>query len=159
MRLSWDQYFIGIAFVSSLRATCIQAKHGCILVKDNQIISSGYNGSPSGEPHCIDEGCKMILNHCLRCRHAEVNAIIQAIHKQMSLKGATAYITGTPCTGCAKSLTREGIAKVVYERPYGKSDAVAIFKEAGIDFYQVSLDANMLIEKLSEVEPIESRVN
>lgn len=134
MRPSWDEYLLLLSFVTALRSTCNQAKHGCVIVENNQIISTGFNGSPSGEPHCIENGCRMIDNHCLRCRHAEVNALIQALKKRKNISGLSVYVTGTPCLDCAKSLIRENVSKVIYGRSYGDETRIKeLFATANID--------------------------
>ena len=114
MRPSWDEYFLAIAKETAKRATCKRAKHGCVLVRDNAVISTGYNGSPPGVEHCLDKGCLMLNEHCERCNHAEMNAICQAAKRGASTEGATAYVTGEPCLECVRTLLCAGISKVVY---------------------------------------------
>ena len=76
-RLAWDEYFAAQALLISNRATCNRAKVGAVLVKDNKVIATGYNGSVSGTDHCLEDGCLMVEGHCVRTIHAEVNAILQ----------------------------------------------------------------------------------
>lgn len=114
MRPSWDEFFLNIAKEVSTRATCLRAKHGCVLVKDKTIISSGYNGSPPGIPHCTEDGCFMISGHCERCNHAEVNAVCQAAINGVSVKGATSYTTGASCLECIRTLLCAKIERIVY---------------------------------------------
>jgi len=121
MRNSWDEYFIKIAHIVSERATCPRLHCGCILVKDKNIVATGYNGSIPGDDHCDDVGCLIVDNHCLRTVHSEQNAIFQAVKHGVSLNGATAYITAFPCLNCAKSLIMSGIIKIIYDNDY-KSD-------------------------------------
>ena len=114
MRPSPDEYFLRIAKEVSTRATCKRAKHGCVIVKDKTIISTGYNGSPPKVPHCIDQDCIMINGHCERCNHAEVNAICQAAIQGASVKNAMAYVTGEPCLECLRTLLCAKIDRIVY---------------------------------------------
>ena len=90
-RPDWDLYFIRIAKEVASRSTCPRAAVGAVIVKDNHIISTGYNGAVAGKPHCEDEGCNVMDGHCQRAVHAEINAIIQATHNGLSLDGATLY--------------------------------------------------------------------
>lgn len=114
-RPTWDEYFMNMAKVVSTRATCLRAKHGCVLVKDKRIISTGYNGSPPGVKHCVDDGCILINNHCERCNHAEVNAICNAAKHGNSTQGTVAYITGEPCLECIRTLICAGVNKIYYK--------------------------------------------
>lgn len=118
MRKSWDNYFMEIALLASRRATCNRLKVGAVLVKDKRVIATGYNGSPSGMPHCIDEGCSVVNGHCIRTIHAEQNALFQCAKFGVSTKGATCYVTHLPCLLCAKSLIQSGIVKVVFLQYY-----------------------------------------
>ena len=92
-RLAWDQYFAAQALLIANRSTCKRAKVGAVLVKDNKVISTGYNGSVSGTEHCIDHECLVIDGHCVRTLHAEVNAILQGAERGVP-KGFTAYVDG-----------------------------------------------------------------
>lgn len=94
-RLAWDEYFAAQALLIANRATCKRAKVGAVLVKDNKVIATGYNGSVSGTEHCLDQECLMIDGHCARTLHAEVNAILQGAERGIP-KGFTAYVTHFP---------------------------------------------------------------
>lgn len=117
VRKSWDRYFMDIAFSAGERSTCPRAAVGAVIVIDNEIVSTGYNGAPIGAPHCEDEGCIIDpeTNHCVRAVHAEVNAIIRA---KRNLKGATIYCTHRPCTECSKAIANAGISMVKYAIRY-----------------------------------------
>ena len=122
-RPSIDRYFLNIAAIVATRSTCLHRKVGAVLVRDNQIIATGYNGAPSGEPHCAEAGCSK-PEHGIgmeRCRavHAEVNAIIQAAIHGVSTDGATLYCTHSPCAICSKILKNARITSVVYDEEYG----------------------------------------
>ena len=141
MRPNWDEYFLLLSFSVASRATCNQAKHGCVISYNNQVISTGYNGSPSKELHCIDVGCNMIGNHCLRCRHAEMNAIIQGLKVRNNLKNCKIYVTGTPCLECANHIIREKISQVTFGRKYGQSpDSISLLESAGILVNYINID-------------------
>lgn len=125
-RPDWDSYFMEIAEVVSKRSTCLRRKVGAVLVKDRQILATGYNGTPKGLPHCEQVGClreKLHVpsgqNHEL-CRgiHAEQNAVIQAAVNGVSTLGATLYCTHQPCVVCSKILINAGIKRIVYANPY-----------------------------------------
>ncbi|WP_257391540.1 deoxycytidylate deaminase [Cytobacillus gottheilii] len=116
-RKSWDEYFMDIAIKVSTRATCDRLHVGCVIVKDKQIVSTGYNGSVSGEKHCDEIGhLYNDQNRCIRTIHAEQNAILFA--DRNSLKGATAYVTHKPCENCAKLLVQAGIVRLIYLHEY-----------------------------------------
>lgn len=104
-RIPWNQYFMCQAILLSMRGTCKRLSVGAILVRDDRIIAGGYNGSVSGDVHCIDEGCYLVDGHCLRTIHAEMNAILQCAKFGIPTSGAEIYVTDFPCLQCTKSLT------------------------------------------------------
>lgn len=115
-RSDWDKYFLDIAELVAARSTCDRAYVGCVLVKDRRIVSTGYNGSIKGHPHCDEVG--HLLNEegrCIRTIHAEQNALL---HARENLEGATAYITHEPCETCTKLLNQAGIKRIVFRHPY-----------------------------------------
>ena len=125
-RPDWDSYFMEIAEVVAKRSTCLRRQVGAVLVKDRQILATGYNGTPKGIAHCEEVGCLREQlhvpsgqNHEL-CRgiHAEQNAVIQAAVNGVSTKGATLYCTHQPCVVCSKILINAGIERIVYAHPY-----------------------------------------
>ena len=141
-RPSWDDYFLELANAASNRATCDRGKSGCVIVRDKQILATGYVGSPAGLPHCDDVGHLMkkviqengeISEHCLRTVHAEQNAICQAAKRGISIEGATIYTRMTPCRTCAMLLINCGIQRVVCERKYQLAEeSEQLFVEASI---------------------------
>ncbi|SMO31812.1 dCMP deaminase [Balnearium lithotrophicum] len=143
-RPSWDQYFMSIAQMVSTRSTCLRRKVGAVLVKDKRIISTGYNGPPSGLKHPEEVGClreKLGVPSGERhelCRglHAEQNAIIQAALHGVSTKGSVLYCTHCPCSLCVKMLINAGIVKVIYREGYPDWLAKEIAKEAGLPLIQ-----------------------
>jgi dCMP deaminase len=118
-RISWEEYFIGIVKLISQRSTCLRRKVGAIIVKDNHLVSSGYNGAPKNIKHCSERGCFRIENniasgtHAEKCFaiHAEQNAIIQATKFGINIEGATLYCTTHPCIICSKMIIQAGIKK------------------------------------------------
>lgn len=118
-RPAWDEYFFSLAKAAATRATCLRRKVGCVIVQGKQVVALGYNGSPPGEEHCLDVGCLMDNNHCIRTTHAEANAIAQAARHGVKVEGATAYVTLEPCRTCAKLLLSAGVAEVKWAEAYG----------------------------------------
>ncbi len=131
-RPSWDEYFMGIALQVARRSTCDRARVGAIIVKDRRILTTGYNGSPAGLPHCDEIGHLMISGHCVRTLHAEQNAIIQAALHGVGVAGSTLYVTHQPCLTCAKMIINAGIRRVVFAGHYPDQHAVAFLRDAGV---------------------------
>jgi dCMP deaminase len=142
-RPSWDDYFLELADAASRRATCDRGKSGCVIVRDKQVLATGYVGSPAGLPHCDEVGHLMkkviqengeISEHCVRTVHAEQNAICQAAKRGISIEGATFYQRMTPCRTCAMMLINCGIKKIVCERRYQLAEeSEQLLAEAGIE--------------------------
>jgi len=142
-RPSWDEYFMEIAHTVSKRATCDRGRSGCVIVRDRQILVTGYVGSPRGLPHCDDAGhqLKKIVHedghtsmHCVRTVHAEQNAICQAARLGISIEGATLYCRMTPCRVCAMLIINCGIKRVVCEKKYHTGqESEQMFAEAGVE--------------------------
>ena len=141
-RPSWDEYFMGIVKQVATRATCDRGKSGCIIVRDKQILTTGYVGSPKGVGHCDELGHQFQLvthedghtsQHCIRTTHAEQNAICQAAKLGIALEGATLYCKMTPCYACAKMIINVGIRRVVCENDYHSAElSKEIFSSAGV---------------------------
>ncbi|SHM67913.1 dCMP deaminase [Caldanaerovirga acetigignens] len=140
-RPPWDDYFMEIARVVAKRSTCLRRRVGAIVVLEKRILTTGYNGAPTGLAHCYEVGClreKMKVPSGERhelCRglHAEQNAIIQAAVWGISIRGSTLYVTCQPCALCAKMLINAGIKKIVYEGEYPDELAMKLLSEAGIE--------------------------
>lgn len=140
-RISWTDYFMEIAHVVKKRSTCLSRQVGAIIVKDNHIVTTGYNGAPSGMEHCLSKGCirkQMEIpsgqrHELCRAVHAEQNAIIQAAKIGLSVYGATLYCTTAPCAICAKMIINAGIKTVVYEGDYPDALAMEYLNEAGVE--------------------------
>lgn len=140
-RPTWDQYFIEITHLVAKRSTCLRRQVGAVLVKDKNILATGYNGAPTGVAHCLDVGClreKMGVPSGERhelCRglHAEQNAIIQAAKHGTPIDGATLYCTTMPCIICTKMIINAGIRRVVYEGGYADQLAGKMIEESGME--------------------------
>lgn len=147
-RPDWKEYFMEIAELVSKRSTCDRRKVGAVIVKDKHILTTGYNGPPSGVSHCAQVGClraKMGVPSGQRhelCRglHAEQNAIIQASLHGVSTKGATLYCTHQPCVICAKMIINAGIKKIIFGDGYPDDLSMDFFNEAGIDISKLDSD-------------------
>jgi dCMP deaminase len=138
MRPDWDPYFMNIASTVATRSTCDRAAVGAVLVREKRILTTGFNGSPAGLPHCDEVGHLMVDGHCVRTTHAEANAIIQAALHGISSNGAICYVTHLPCLTCTKMLINAGISQIVYQTTYRTDEnAMAFFKEAGVEVRQV----------------------
>ena len=168
-RISWDQYFMAQSYVVALRSTCTRLNVGAVIVRDNRIIASGYNGSIVDSAHCIDHGCYIIDGHCVRTVHAEANAILQCARFGVTTEKTDLYVTHFPCLQCCKMIIQSGISRVFYANDYkNHSYAVELFQEAGVITKKVQLDylqidtnykekehfVDQLIEKLDEVKSI-----
>ncbi len=117
-RSSWDQYFMDIATQVATRATCDRKHVGAVLVRDRTILSTGYNGSIRGLPHCDEVGHMMENGHCVATVHAEANAIIQAAKNGVGIDGATMYTTASPCWPCFKLIANSGCRRIVFSEFY-----------------------------------------
>ncbi len=140
MRPSLDRYFMEIARLVASRSTCLRNQVGAVIVKDKQILSTGYNGAPSGLPHCLDIGClREQLNipsgerhELCRAVHAEQNAIIQAAKHGVRIEGGTIYTTHQPCIMCAKMIINARLERVVYGQSYADENGLKYLEDAGI---------------------------
>ncbi len=149
-RPQWDEYFLKLAMLASERATCPRMHCGCVLVKDKEVIASGYNGSIPGDVHCEDEGCLIVDNHCVRTVHAEMNAVVQAAKRGHAVKGATAYVTNMPCSTCAKSLIAAGIKRVVVFSDYHDTLALDFFKTANVVIDKIKMPSTTISYNLKD---------
>lgn len=141
-RMPWDQYFMAQAVLSSLRSTCPRATVGAAIVRDRRVIASGYNGSVSGDGHCIDVGCYLVDGHCLRTIHAEMNAILQCAKFGAATEGAAIYVTHFPCLQCTKMLIQAGIKTINYLKDYHDDEyAQNLIKKSGVALNQIQLNA------------------
>ncbi|MEW5932957.1 MAG: dCMP deaminase family protein [Bacillota bacterium] len=146
-RPGWDEYFMQVARVVAGRSTCLRRQVGAVIVRDKRILATGYNGAPSGLPHCLDIGC---LRHQVgalsgerqelcRASHAEQNALVQAARYGIAVEGATLYSTTFPCSICAKMLVNAGIRRVVYGEEYADLLAREILELAGTEVVRIEI--------------------
>ena len=117
-RVSWDAYFMNIAREVATRSTCARKHVGAVIVRDRTILSTGYNGSVRGLPHCDEVGHMMEDGHCVRTIHAEANAIIQAAKNGTRIDGAGIYVTASPCWTCFKTIANAGLHRIVFGEFY-----------------------------------------
>jgi dCMP deaminase len=138
-RASWDEYFMSIAQVVATRSTCQRKYVGAVLVRNRTILSTGYNGSIRGMPHCTDVGHMMEDGHCVATIHAEANAIIQAARNGVMIDGATNYVTASPCWHCFKQLANAGIVRICYGEFYRDDRIFDVASKIGIELVHVPL--------------------
>lgn len=143
LRPSWDEYFMEICRAVGRRATCDRGRSGCVIVRDKQILVTGYVGAPRGIEDCDEVGHQMKTmihedghqtQHCVRGAHAEQNAIIQAARVGVSINDATLYCKMTPCAVCAKMIINAGIKKIICEKRYhAGGESEELFKKVGVE--------------------------
>lgn len=131
-RKSWDDYFMTLANHIATRATCDRKHVGAVIVKDRIILSTGYNGSIRGAPHCDEVGHMMEDGHCIRTVHAEANAIAQAAKTGHNVNEATIYVSASPCWTCFKLLVNSGIKEVVFGEFYRDRKIFISAEELGV---------------------------
>ena len=124
---------MNIARVVASRSTCERKFVGAVIVRDRTILSTGYNGSIRGMPHCSDVGHMMEDGHCVGTIHAEVNAIIQAAKNGVAIDGAAVYVTASPCWSCFKAIANAGVKRIVYGEFYRDERIFDVAKTIGIE--------------------------
>jgi dCMP deaminase len=117
-RSDWDNYFMEIAKVVASRSTCDRKHVGAVIVRDRTILSTGYNGSIRGLPHCDEVGHMMENDHCVATIHAEANAILQAAKNGVSIDRGDIYTTASPCWPCFQLIANAGIRRIVFGEFY-----------------------------------------
>lgn len=146
LRPTWDAYFMTLASLAAQRSNCMKRRVGCVLVHNNRVISTGYNGTPRNLTNCNDGGCARCnkgpgagagLSTCL-CLHAEENALLEAGRERIR-DGSILYCDTCPCLTCSVKITQVGISEVVFSQGYNMDDSTAaVFREAGIKLRQYS---------------------
>lgn len=139
MRKDWDEYFMDFAILAAARSGCLSRKVGCVIVKDNRVIATGYNAAPIGIQECVDRGSCLRkdsdsgtnLGYCFAV-HAEQNALAQCAKYGISCDGATLYVTTQPCSRCSKMIINSGIKEIVYLEPYQDELGIKMAKSSGI---------------------------
>lgn len=139
-RASWDRYFMNIAREVATRATCDRKHVGAVIERDRMILSTGYNGSIRGMPHCDEIGHMMDSGHCVATIHAEANAIIQAARNGVGIEGASFYTTASPCWNCFKMIANAGVRRICFAEFYRDERIFEVAKRLGIELVEIVLD-------------------
>ena len=143
-RVKWSEYFMNIAKQVATRSTCERKRVGAVIVRDKTILSTGYNGSIRGMPHCDETGHMMENDHCVATIHAEANAILQAAKNGVMIDEAEVYITASPCWICFKMIANTGIKKIYYGEFYRDEKIFDVAKKLGIDLIHIKVDQTKL---------------
>jgi len=131
-RVTWNEYFMKIAEQVATRSTCDRKHIGAVIVRDKTILSTGYNGSLRGAPHCDEVWHDMENGHCVRTVHAEANAVAQAAKNGVALLDAEIYVTASPCLTCFKLLANSGIRTIYYKEFYRDERITEYAKQSGV---------------------------
>ncbi|MDP6532530.1 MAG: dCMP deaminase family protein [Candidatus Marinimicrobia bacterium] len=137
-RVSWETYFMNIAQEVATRSTCSRKHVGSVIVRDKTILSTGYNGSLRGLPHCDEAGHEMENDHCVRTVHAEANAIVQSAANGVRIEGSEIYVTASPCYNCFKMIANAGIRKIYYGEFYRDERIREHAEELGIELVHLN---------------------
>ena len=129
---------MNIATEVATRSTCDRKHVGAVIVRNKNILSTGYNGSIKGLPHCDEVGHEMVDGHCIRTTHAEANAIVQAAKNGVSIDNSEIFVTASPCYNCFKLIANSGIKVIYYRELYRDQRITDRAKEVGIEL--VSLE-------------------
>lgn len=144
-RISREALFMEIASLYGKRSTCPRAQVGVLAVRDGRPVAAGYNGAPSGMPHCTEVGCDLTheilsiegqahlpVEHCIRAVHAEANLISWAAREGVKLHGTSLFITHDPCVACAKLLVNAGVKEVSVAIRYGYGGGIELLQESKV---------------------------
>lgn len=137
-RVSWDVYFMNIAREVATRSTCDRKHVGAVVVRDKNILATGYNGSIGGLPHCDDVGHMMDHGHCVRTVHAEANAIVQAAKNGARVDASCIYVTASPCWACFRLIANAGITRIVFGEFYRDQRIFDFSRDLGIELVDLS---------------------
>ncbi|MFQ5877563.1 MAG: cytidine/deoxycytidylate deaminase family protein [Acidobacteriota bacterium] len=132
-RLDWHAYFMNIARQVATRSTCDRRHVGAVVVRDRNILSTGYNGSIRGMPHCDEAGHEIEGGHCVATIHAEANAILQAAKNGVMIDGAELYTTASPCWSCFKLIANSGIRRIYFGEFYRDAKSIRVARRLGIE--------------------------
>jgi len=143
-RANWEEYFMNIAKEVATRSTCDRKHIGALIVRDKTILSTGYNGSIRGMPHCDEAGHMMENDHCVATIHAEANAILQSAKNGIMIDKAEVYITASPCWPCFKMLANAGIKKIYYGEFYRDERIFDVAKKIDIELVNIKVDQSKL---------------
>lgn len=145
-RVDWHTYFMNIARQAATRATCDRKHVGAVIVRDRTILSTGYNGSIRGMPHCDEVGHVIENDHCVATVHAEANAILQAAKNGVRIDGAEIYTTASPCWNCFKLIANAGIHTIYYGEFYRDTRSAEVARQVGIKL----VDLTEAVRELSQ---------
>ncbi len=137
-RADWDEYFMRIAVEVSGRSTCDRKYVGAVIVRDRNILSTGYNGSIAGLDHCDDVGHMMEDGHCIATIHAEANAIIQAAKNGVNINGGSIYTTASPCWNCFKLIVNAGLKKISFGEFYRDERVFDVARRLDLELIDLS---------------------
>ncbi len=137
-RAGWDEYFMRIAVDVATRSTCDRKHVGAVIVRERNILSTGYNGSIAGMPHCDDVGHMMDNGHCIATIHAEANAIIQAAKNGVMINNASIYTTASPCWNCFKIIVNSGMKRILFGEFYRDDRIFSVAERLKIDLVDLS---------------------
>ena len=143
-RVSWEEYFMNIAKEVATRSTCDRKHVGALITRDKTILSTGYNGSIRGMPHCDEAGHMIENDHCVATIHSEANAVLQAAKNGVMIDKAEVYITASPCWPCFKMLANAGIKKIYYGEFYRDERIFDVAKKLGIELTHIKVDQSKL---------------
>lgn len=147
-RITWHQFFMAQSHLLALRSTCTRLTVGAAIVRDKRIIAAGYNGSISGGDHCIEHGCYVVDNHCIRTIHAEMNALLQCSKYGTSTNGAEIYVTHFPCLQCTKAIIQAGIKTIYYAEDYkNHTYALELLAQSGVKVMKVPFTSDIDFQK------------
>jgi dCMP deaminase len=137
-RVDWHTYFMNIARQAATRSTCDRKHVGAVIVRDKTILSTGYNGSIRGMPHCDEVGHDLEGGHCVATIHAEANAILQAAKNGVMIQGAEIYTTASPCWSCFKLIANAGIRTIYYGEFYRDRKSLEVARRLGIELIDLA---------------------
>jgi dCMP deaminase len=137
-RAGWDEYFMRIAIEVASRSTCSRKHVGAVIVRDRNILSTGYNGSIAGMPHCDDVGHMMESGHCIATIHAESNAIIQAAKNGVMINGGSIYTTASPCWNCFKIIVNSGMKRIFFGEFYRDDRIFSVAERLKVELIDLS---------------------
>ena len=137
-RAGWDEYFMKIAVDVASRSTCDRKHVGSVIVRDRNILSTGYNGSIAGMPHCDEVGHMMENDHCIATIHSEANAIIQAAKNGVCINGASLYTTASPCWNCFKIIINAGMKRIFFGEFYRDERIFSVAQRLGVELIDLS---------------------
>ena len=151
-RVDWHTYFMNIARQAATRSTCDRKHVGAVIVRDKTILSTGYNGSIRGMPHCDDEGHLMEAGHCVATVHAEANAIIQAAKNGVTINGGSIFTTASPCWNCFKLIVNSGLRKITFGEFYRDERVFDVARRLDIEMIDLSKITADAAERLESGE-------